>query len=330
MRNEQSVFPSDIDPLIFYSDADLDNHHYLAEYYNLIQNGNYLQASEYIQNIDQEVDFYGAWLLNLYENELYAIETNMDTYVSPDLKPKLTFHGSSEPTDSEFKTWVYCGIDPGIPEPITPPEPMLENVLYEDGQFNKSLMPSGFTNFDDMLVTYTGMASDQRIMYNSLIDQYFNTPHIIQMQGNHAESWECNNGLKRIQTTIPPAGTDETDIVTYYSSEIIIPVIVGDHDYSKVCITYELGGTFIGVAFYRKSEEDLIMYYEKKPGTAGAGTVRNLFRGNHPSASVPQEHTFESAIDSTPQESNFNGWLYVGFLPKLSWSEVQVKKIWFE
>ena len=208
--------------------------------------------------------------------------------------------------------------------------PMPENVLFENGKFNTALMPPGFTNFNDMLVTYTGSVSDGPIMYNSLIDQYFNTPHIIQLQGTYADSWECNSGLKRIQTTTPPPGTDETDIVTYYSSEIIIPVIIGDNDYSKVCITYELGGTFIGVAFYRKSEEDLIMYYEKKPGTTGAGTMRRLFRGNSPSASVPQEHTFESAIDSTPQESDFNGWLYVGFLPKLSWSDVQVKKIWFE
>ena len=209
----------------------------------------------------------------------------------------------------------------------TPP-PLGQNVLFENGRFNQSLMPSGFTNFADMLVTYTGMASDYNIMYNSLIDQYFNTPHIIQMQGTHADSWQ--KGLKRVQTTVPPPGTDETDIVTYYSSEIFIPVIIGDNDYSKVCITYELSGTFIGASFYGKSEEDLIMYYEKKPGSAGSGTVRRLFKSNASSSSVSQEYTVESAIDSTPQESNFNGWLYVGFLPKLGWSEVQVKKIWFE
>ena len=207
--------------------------------------------------------------------------------------------------------------------------PMSENVLFENGKFNTALMPPGFTNFNDMLVTYTGMASDYRILYNSLIDQYFNTPHIIQLQGTYAESWECNSGLKRIQTTIPPAGTDETDIITYYSSEILIPVIIGDNDYSKVHITYELSGTFIGASFYGQCEEDLIMYYEKKTGSTGSGTVRRLFRSNSSSASVPQEYTFESAIDSTPQQSDFNGWLYVGFLPKLGWSDVQVKKIWF-
>lgn len=206
---------------------------------------------------------------------------------------------------------------------------MPENVLFENGKFNTALMPPGFTNFNDMLVTYTGSVSDGPILYNSLIDQYFNTPHIIQLQGTHAESWECNSGLKRIQTTVPPSGTSETDIVTYYSSEIIIPVVIGDNDYSKVCITYELSGTFIGVAFYGKSEEDLIMYYKKKPGTTGAGTMRQLFRANGTNASVPQEHTYESAIDSTPQERDFDGWLYVGFLPKLGWSDVQVKKIWF-
>ena len=116
MRNEQSVFDDAIDPLIFYSDINLDNQHYLAHYYSLLESGDYVDASEYIQGIDENVDFYGAWLLNLLENELYAIETNMYKYVSPQLKPKLTFHGVDAPTDSEFKTWVYCSsIDPGIP-----------------------------------------------------------------------------------------------------------------------------------------------------------------------------------------------------------------------
>ena len=217
-----------------------------------------------------------------------------------------------------------------ITEGTPPTPPMEQNVLYENGQFNQELMPAGFTNFNDMLVTYTGMASDNGIMYNSLIDQYFNTPHIIQLQGTYADSWECNGALKRTQTTVPPPGTDETDIVTYYSSEIIIPVIIGDNDYSKVCITYELSGTLIGASFYGRCEEDLIMYYEKKPGTTGSGTMRRLFRMNMTSASVPQEHTYESAIDSTPQSSDYNGWLYVGFFPKLGWSDVTVKKIWFE
>lgn len=123
MRNEQSVFDDAIDPLIFYSDINLDNQHYLAHYHNMLESGDYVEASEYIQDIDENVDFYGAWLLNLIENELFAIETNMYKYVSPQLKPKLTFHGSEAPTDSEFKTWVYCGIDPGIPAPPTPSTP---------------------------------------------------------------------------------------------------------------------------------------------------------------------------------------------------------------
>ena len=42
--------------------------------------------------------------------------------------------------------------------------PMPANVLFENGKFNTALMPPGFTNFNDMLVTYTGMASDYNIM----------------------------------------------------------------------------------------------------------------------------------------------------------------------
>ena len=57
----------------------------------------------------------GAWVLNYYENMLFAIEDNMDQYVSPTMKPKLTFHSSTAPTDPEFKTWVYYDRSPGIP-----------------------------------------------------------------------------------------------------------------------------------------------------------------------------------------------------------------------
>ena len=107
MKNEQSVFPGEIDPLIFYADANLDNQHYLAGYYSLLGSGDYVGASEYIQNIDEEVDFYGAWLLNLIENELYAVETYTSQHLPPEQKPKLVHHGRNEPSDSEYKHWVY-------------------------------------------------------------------------------------------------------------------------------------------------------------------------------------------------------------------------------
>lgn len=110
MRNEQSVFPDNIDPLIFYSDADLDNQHYLAHYYSLLESGDYVGASEYIQSIDEDVDFYGAWLLNLIENELYAVENYIDQYITPEPKPKLVHHGANEPSDPAYTHWVYYNV----------------------------------------------------------------------------------------------------------------------------------------------------------------------------------------------------------------------------
>ena len=110
MRNEQSVFPDNIDPLIFYSDADLDNQHYLAHYYSLLESGDYVGASQYIQSIDEDIDFYGAWLLNLIENELYAVENYIDQHITPEPKPKLVHHGANEPSDPAYTHWVYYNV----------------------------------------------------------------------------------------------------------------------------------------------------------------------------------------------------------------------------
>lgn len=101
MKNDQSVFPDQYDPLIFFSDADLDNSIVYQQYYTLYNAEQYTQASTFLNNSD--VDFYGAWLLNLIENELYAIESNMSQFV--DEKPKLAAYSSTEP--SGYKCWVY-------------------------------------------------------------------------------------------------------------------------------------------------------------------------------------------------------------------------------
>ena len=123
---EESIFPNNresIDPLVFFSDADLDNIEILNQYYTYLNAGDYVGASNYIQSLETSqggnqispVSYYGAWILNYYENMLFAIEDNMDQYVSPTLKPRLTYHSSTAPTDPEFKTWVYYDRSPGIP-----------------------------------------------------------------------------------------------------------------------------------------------------------------------------------------------------------------------
>lgn len=101
MKNDQSVFPDQYDPLIFFSDADLDDANVYQQYYILYNAEQYSQASTFLNN--SNVDFYGAWLLNLIENELYAIESNMSQFV--DEKPKLVAYSSTAP-QGDFKCWV--------------------------------------------------------------------------------------------------------------------------------------------------------------------------------------------------------------------------------
>lgn len=117
--NEQSVFPDAIDPLIFFADADLDNRHYLDTYYALLISHDYVGASEYLQGLQTEIDgrvvspiaYYGAWLLNLYENELFAIEDHMPDLVPENSKPKLVHHGRNESSDPAYTHWVYYDPD---------------------------------------------------------------------------------------------------------------------------------------------------------------------------------------------------------------------------
>lgn len=112
---EASIFPTEIDPLVFFSDVDLDNYELLNQYYTLLDNHNYVEASSYIQSLEtsqsgsrvSSVPYYGAWVLNYYENMLFAIEDNMDQYVSPNQKPKLVDHGLNQPSDPAYKHWVY-------------------------------------------------------------------------------------------------------------------------------------------------------------------------------------------------------------------------------
>lgn len=128
---EESAFPESIDSLIFFPDADLDNYYILTEYYSLLQNQEYVEASDYIQSfthyvgcmdfMESDVPYYGAWLLNYYENMLYAIEYNMEDFIPANSKPRLVYHSSTAPTDPEFKHWVYYDKTPGIPLPPTPP-----------------------------------------------------------------------------------------------------------------------------------------------------------------------------------------------------------------
>lgn len=90
--NTNSVFPNNIDPLIFFSDADLHNCEQLQHYYDLINENKFSQASNYMHNSD--LHYYGADLLNLIENRLYATEEYCRDYVQD--KNILVIHTDDE------------------------------------------------------------------------------------------------------------------------------------------------------------------------------------------------------------------------------------------
>lgn len=102
MKNSESLYPEQIDPLIFYSDVDLNHADTIKQYQSLLSSGNYNTASEFLNNSD--IDFYGAWLFNLIENELYAIETNADSIIGE--KPNFVFYGKEITEEPNHHHWV--------------------------------------------------------------------------------------------------------------------------------------------------------------------------------------------------------------------------------
>lgn len=100
MKDYSSVFPESIDSLNFFQDISIDKLSIMETHQRMIANGTYSAASEYLN--EQDVTFYGAWLLNMFEERLIAIEN----YVLYTLeKPDLTTYNDIEPTDVEVG---YC------------------------------------------------------------------------------------------------------------------------------------------------------------------------------------------------------------------------------
>lgn len=101
MKNELTIFPSGIDSRIFFSDCDLENLPTMEKYKNLISSGKYTEAANCLYNAD--VDYYGAWFLNLLENRLRAI----GRYALDEIeKPELVLYQSTEPSTTEGMCWV--------------------------------------------------------------------------------------------------------------------------------------------------------------------------------------------------------------------------------
>lgn len=88
-----SVYPTGIDPLIFYQDVDIEKAPLLQQYYTLLNNNNFDGGKAYLQSID--VDYYGAWLLNTIENRLLTIEQHIREIIGE--KPEIVVYSTTEP-----------------------------------------------------------------------------------------------------------------------------------------------------------------------------------------------------------------------------------------
>ena len=101
MKDTSTKFPQEIDSRAFFQDVDISQVPIMQEYYKLLNAGNYDMTSDLLNN--SEVSFYGAWLLNMWENRLNAV----GEYVMKLEKPKLITYQSTEPTNIyQAMNWI--------------------------------------------------------------------------------------------------------------------------------------------------------------------------------------------------------------------------------
>jgi hypothetical protein len=96
-----TVFPSEIDSRIFLQDVSLDTKNIMNTYNGYLTAKNYTQAAEYLNK--NATSFYGAWVLNLFENRLVALET----YALEMENAKFMDYSDNEPTSDEVgSSWI--------------------------------------------------------------------------------------------------------------------------------------------------------------------------------------------------------------------------------
>ncbi len=107
MKNTKTKFPQRIDDRIFFQDINLQQLQIMKHYYSLLNSNNYTKASEFLNN--SEVFFYGAWLLNLFEERLRAIG---DYLLKLPPKEPLVNYQKDQPINAvEGTHWIPSDID---------------------------------------------------------------------------------------------------------------------------------------------------------------------------------------------------------------------------
>lgn len=194
-----------------------------------------------------------------------------------------------------------------------------EHWLYFNGEFNTDLMPEGFTNFDDELLTYrdsTGLLNYQLGYASSnFLRNYMGTPHIVQLLGDNAGGWELTNGvLKYVQTGNIPQGAD---LDNDYHGALLLPIAI-PNTFTKAYITFEYVGDLIG---------NYHQVYLKMRAQGSAGALEGRSQADYYPAQVA-EYTY--SMDITALTQYYVAYRYYQFEPFLVTREVHIKEIWFE
>lgn len=101
MRSSLTKFPNGIDDRICFSDCDLEKQEILIQHNQLVSNRKYTDAKNLLMNND--IDYFGAWLINLLENRVSAI----GKYLLEQEKPNLLVLSNDEPdVDSVNFSWI--------------------------------------------------------------------------------------------------------------------------------------------------------------------------------------------------------------------------------
>ena len=100
MKEYNTVFPNLIDNRYFFQDVSIDKLPIMDKYNGMINASAYTDASEYINA--QDITFYGAWILNMLEERLIALENYLIYDVE---KPQVVAYTNTEPTDVDVG---YC------------------------------------------------------------------------------------------------------------------------------------------------------------------------------------------------------------------------------
>lgn len=106
--NTISYYPNDIDPMIFFQDNDIEKIDIINIYNNLISQGKYDDANDYI---NQQKDVYGYFsdFFNAIENRIYNLQDYLLNQKPPKKKQYVFFDPDvvkDEPDIDEGMFWM--------------------------------------------------------------------------------------------------------------------------------------------------------------------------------------------------------------------------------